>query len=429
MIGPKNVVLVVVDGLRPDHLGAFGYARATSPWLDEALKSAAVAEQAVCHANWTLPSFCSLLASRYPTAHGVFRPDDRLGRRDETLAETLRGRGFRTAAFVGGTFLDPQFGLDRGFEVYRAGKNVSFKDFKDTLPLALDWMRRRRGERFFAMVHHNDLHPPFDLSETLPETVEHRFGTRSSALDAMTPDYYFVRVFNGYPWEPVWGPAPPAEYRKAVEAIRADPRELEHLVAHYDAQILAADAQLKSLWAGLGDAGLLEETLVVLTSDHGMEWGERGLIGSCFHECLWDSVVRVPLAFWCPGGVPRRLRGIVEHVDVAPTVLGLLGMPPQATHQGRDLSGALRQSRRELEPAEAFSAASALAPMDRMRLFALRSSEWKVIFDEGASRWQLFDLAADPGETSDVASRRPDILEPMRRRLLERLGKTSAVGA
>ncbi|MCX5795429.1 MAG: sulfatase-like hydrolase/transferase [Elusimicrobia bacterium] len=420
---PGNVVVVVVDGLRPDHLGLYGYGRRTSPWLDEQARRGVVCAQAVSQSNWTFPSFFSFLTSQDPTRNGVFHVNARLAPPVIPLAEGLRQSGYRTAAFVGGPYLDAQFGLDRGFEAYRAGKNMSFRDFKDILPLACDWLERRRGEKFFLLLHDNDLHPPFDIADALPEAVGHAFG-QGGPLDALMPDYYFVRAYNRYPWESFWGPPPSPDYLARVDAIRNDPRELKHIVAHYDAQILAADRFLERLWKRLEALGLLEDTVVVLTSDHGMEWGERGLIATAFHEALWDSLVRVPLVFWHPSLRPGTLSGGVELIDLAPTLMDLLGLRCPSSFQGRSLAPLLGAADADRGPDDrpAFSAASTLQVRESLRLFSLRTGRWKLIYDAERGSVRLFDLREDPGELLDVSAQQAEVARGMLGALRRRAG-------
>jgi arylsulfatase A-like enzyme len=238
------------------------------------------------------------------------------------------------------------------------------------------------------------------------------------------PDYYFVRAYNRYPWESFWGPPPPPEYLARVEAIRSDPHELEHIIAHYDGQILAADRFLRRLWERLEALGRLQDTVVVLTSDHGMEWGERGLIATAFHEALWDTLVRVPLVFWHPSLRPGTMSAGAELIDLAPTVMDLLGLPSPGSFQGRSLAPLLRapDAERAEDDRPAFSAASTLQVRRSLRLFSLRTSRWKLIYEAERDHARLFDLREDPRELRDVSARQADVARAMLETLRRRAG-------
>src|SRR5581483_11131668 len=155
---PYNVIVVGIDGLRADHVGAYGYERATSPNIDRLAASSIQFQRAWSQASWTLPSFASLFTSRYPASLGIFHMGQRLRGDEALLAEIFRSNGYRTAGFVGGPFLEPNYGFSRGFDLYRSGGSRSFRD---TTPLALDWIRRHQKDRFFVFLHGNDVHHPF----------------------------------------------------------------------------------------------------------------------------------------------------------------------------------------------------------------------------------------------------------------------------
>jgi arylsulfatase A-like enzyme len=194
-----------------------------------------------------------------------------------------------------------------------------------------------------------------------------------------------------------------------VRALRKDERELAHLVEHYDGRIVEADRRIAALWRRLEELSLLEDTTVIVTSDHGMEWGERGLVTTCFHDSLWESVIRVPLMMWGPDVEAGRRPEVVGHADIAPTILQEFGMEAPASFVGRSLDRRVS--------GEVLSAASSLGACDTMTLFSLRYARWKLIVDEARGRSALYDMEDDPGETKDVSSEHPDTAQ----RLLERL--------
>jgi arylsulfatase A-like enzyme len=403
----------VLDGLRADHLGCHGYGRDVSPHLDRLARTGVLFENAAAQATWTFPSFASILTSKQVWRHGVFHCDHRLSLGERTFPQALRQDGFHTAAFTAGTFLDPEFGLDSGFDLYRAGKNRSFKRFEDVVSMARRYLKARREDKFFLLLHDNDLHPPFEISDRLPEEVEHPFGRYNGPMDRVAPDYRFVRAYNRLPWH--GAPPPPEDYLAFVERVRGSPEELRHLGDHYDAAILESDRLLQELWRTLEELGLLEDTVVMVLSDHGLEWGEKGLIATAFHAPLWETVLHVPWIVWSPAHAPRRVSEVVQLVDVGPTLLDLLGIPVP-----RDLDGVSQRPRMEgaaLPERCAFGAGSTCDPREEIHGFSVRDSRWKVIHDNLRQETSLYDLRNDPGERSDVsrsetreASRLKDVL-------------------
>ncbi|RMF19365.1 MAG: hypothetical protein D6760_13135, partial [Deltaproteobacteria bacterium] len=158
-----NVVLVSVDTLRADHVGAYGYERPTTPHLDRFAAASVVFERAVSQSAWTRPAHASMFTGLYPVEHGIVsvHPPRRLGSKVPTLAAVLSRAGYRTAAFVGGGNLSAEFGFDSGFEVYRSPG----RRFSETVPEAIAWIERDAGRPFFLFVHGLDVHRPYRADE------------------------------------------------------------------------------------------------------------------------------------------------------------------------------------------------------------------------------------------------------------------------
>jgi arylsulfatase A-like enzyme len=300
---PERVVLISIDTLRADHVGAYGASRAHTPTLDELAARGVRFEHAFSPAPITLPAHASLLTGLEPPQHGVrgngaFRlPEEAL-----TLAEALRAAGFATAAFVGAFVLDRQYGLAQGFDAYddrmtsrRAAGATGFAERRAdaVVDAALAWLATA-PERFFLFVHLYDPHANYD---------------------------------------------PPPGFRAAF------PRH------PYAGEIAFADAQLARLLAGIRERWPDDRTLVVATSDHGESLGEHGEATHAY--TLYDATQRVPLLLAGPG-LPRGAVAspVVRLVDVTPTILALAGLDAPPGSPGRDLRGALSGS--EHEPRAAY---------------------------------------------------------------------------
>ncbi|MEM7583593.1 MAG: sulfatase [Acidobacteriota bacterium] len=378
---PELVLLISIDTLRADHLGCYGYPAPTSPHLDQLCREGWVFEKARSHAPSTLLAHASLFTSLWPHEHGASHVRGlALPPAATTLAEILAEEGWRTLALTGGGQLAPEFGLDQGFERYEA----LAPDFDLTVDRLLHHLANDFAEGpLFAFLHTYEVHHPY-----LP-SAEHleRFGA-DYAGDL--PDHISVELLH----EINWGG------RTISQA------DLAHIVATYDAEIRAVDEALGRLLAELDELGLRDETLLIVTSDHGEEFAERGRVG--WHALtLYEEMLAVPLIF-AGSSVPRGLRTstLVGSVDVAPTLLDLLGIAWPASFRGRSLLPLAR--------GEALLALEhvALGEIEQAPPFhSIRRGPWKLY--EGS----LFDLASDPLELADRSSQRPRLAGALNARL------------
>jgi arylsulfatase A-like enzyme len=331
---PPDLVLVVVDTLRADHLGAYGYARPTSPGLDALARSGTLFWNAASPSSWTKPAVASLFTSRSPSEHGAVSFDRDLGNELPTLAEALRARGYYTLG-VSGNFVhvSEAHGFARGFDRFEspsvaargesdyllehrpgAGRGVRLRaaDARELNRLAAGLLRDRPARPLFLYVHYMDPHAGYEPPERLA-----RAFSRDAAFAAGAPEAS-------------------AAYVSRLVSARApvEPRELARLVDLYDAEVAATDEAISELRGLLAAAGV-PSALWVVTADHGEEFAEHG---SFFHGVhLHDEAVRVPLVFAGPG-VPAAVRDeAVDLLDVAPTLLARAGATALADARGRDL--------------------------------------------------------------------------------------------
>ena len=308
-----SVILVVVDTLRADHLGLYGYDRPTSPNLDAWAKDGRVFDHAYAPSPWTLPSFASIYTGRWPLIHqggraGVRAPDGSPTslapvERVPMVAEHLQAAGVLTMATVTNGFLDPAYGMARGFDVYDVDTDYSLGGYRpaaDMVRRALELVDDADGQPFFLVVHLMDPHQNYDAPPPFRGT-----WTGDIASDLTLP----IRNYNG---------------RSRLEDLL--PEDREFVIAAYDEEIAYVDAQLGVLRNGLADRGVLETSLVIFTADHGEELFEHG--GYEHGHALWQELLHVPLVVWGPGIEPGREPTPVSLVDIAPTVLdGMASWP------------------------------------------------------------------------------------------------------
>ncbi|MCX5792223.1 MAG: sulfatase [Elusimicrobia bacterium] len=382
-----NVVLISLNALRADHLKTYGYGKETAPAIGRLAAEGTVFEQAVAQSNWTLPSLVSLFTSRYVRSHGVYQRGQKVPPGLVTLAQALKNAGYRTAAFTGGLDMSAAYGLDRGFDLYSddaGGKAIG--SFSEIMPKALDWLAASRDSRFFLFLDSYDIHPPFD--KPWPGGSEPAYAGQ---LKGKTLDYSLLcGVDEG--------------------TLKLSAEDLEYISARYDAGVSYADGYIGSLLAKLEELHLSTGTIVIFASEHGEELGEHGSFDRFGRGSLYEATVRVPLIIKDPrraGGA--RVRAQAQLVDVLPTVLDLLGLPPPAGAQGSSLVDP-QDGTPKGRDGYAFSEAG---PGRSMARFGDR----KLVRD--ASGYRLFDLVKDPGEARDLAAERPDLVYEMAQRLTQ----------
>jgi arylsulfatase A-like enzyme len=399
--GP-NVVFVTIDTLRADHLGCYGYPRPTSPFIDGLASEGTLCKDASASASWTKPSTGTLFTGLHPSRHGALYHGSLLHVPDgkQTLAEAFRSHGYVTAGFVANPNLKRVFAFDRGFDVYFDSP------VEDTVTLAcirgtwfgrllmeflrhqfnwnyendcvrmnsevLAWLEKNRQQRFFLYLHYIDPHIPYDPPARYRDEFAQDHGTA---------------LFN--------------ERKRRVG------------IDLYDGEIRYCDEAVKALVAKLREYGLWEDTLLVLTSDHGEEFFEHG--GWLHGRTLYEEQLRIPLVVRVPDAPPRVLPGPAEQIDVAPTLLELAGAPVTAELPGRSLVA-------EIAGGVAPAARTAFATLDRRgeRGATAMRAQWKLLFHEQVGKallrppFELFALSSDPGERRDLVVERP-----LRRRWLE----------
>lgn len=389
----QKIILISLDTLRPDHLGVYGYPRETSPRIDELAQQGFVFDRALASAPNTPPSQMSMMTSLYPGRHGFTGEGDKLAPGLETLAQRLQAAGLRTAGFVDGGYLHEAFGFGRGFDTYSDEGGGLAK----ILPRALRWLDAHGEEPFFLFLHSYDIHAPY-----------------------ISPPPY-GGMFHEQPY--AGGLVPTVEQMDALffSGTQLAAAEMQHLVDSYDEGIRYTDTEIGRLLDRLEERGRLEDTLVILTSDHGEEFGEHG---SVIHwQLYFQPNLRVPLIVRPPGGLagPLRLADQAELIDILPTLLDLAGTAPLRAAQGRSLvpmmAGRRKGARAPLAPDEVDRIALGWWPNpEQMPLRSIIAGDYQLIFnDQTPGTDQLYDLKADPMAQRDLAGEAPDVVALLRK--------------
>jgi arylsulfatase A-like enzyme len=386
---PPNVVVIVMDTARGDRLSCYGYARETSPRLEEIARSATTYANAHSTSSWTAPGHASLFTGLFPAAHGATQEDWHLDEGLTTLAEALSAHGYRTVGIVENPMLSRDLGYAQGFAEYhevwlprtRPGpRSLALDRFVETVG------GEAPGRPFFIFVNLIEPHSPYDSSRQFRD----RFVTDESiTLDANEWRDYYVgrRTFTG--------------------------AELTHLNELYDAELLFTDYVVGKMADALDDAGLLDRTVFIVTSDHGENIGDHGHMDHVFS--LYETTTRIPLlvrypARFAPGSTAESP---VQLTDVFPTVLDLAGIDPAAyPSQGRTLLGELPRDREVFceyyYPRQAINGYRSLTDRRsprlepyRRRIKSLTSGGMKLIRGSDG-RDELYDLRRDPGELTNI---------------------------
>jgi arylsulfatase A-like enzyme len=412
-----GAVLILIDTLRADHLGAYGHARPTSPEIDGLAARGALFEQTITTCSWTLPAVSSLLSGRALTA-AVFD-----GGLRTSLVEPLRSAGLHTAAFTEGGFVSAHFGLDRGFEHFEETEGpvrlvlpggsepvgAGSGGIEHTFARAEAWLRKRPPGRFFLLVHTYEVHAPYRRTTFAAGHPRGALGETFELADVQ-------RVRQG--------------------ELTLGPTELAYLDQLYDGGVRSADDQVGQLLGVLGALGLTDRTLVVLTADHGEDLGGRDARFAGDHgHTLYEEQVRIPLIVMDPRHpewAGRRISSPVRILDVMPTILDLLGVARPAGVDGRSLVPLLQGRERAERPAliRLFPRGGGRARPVRT---ALREGGYKLVvslpfFDPQEPAVALYDLRTDPGERTNLADRDAARRDAMLARLEVRSRALEAAG-
>lgn len=399
--GPPDILLIVVDTLRVDRLGAYGNERGLTPFLDSLAERSYVFENAFAQSSWTSPSVASLLTSRFQSQHGVLHFQSVLADAEVTLPELLKQRGYATAGFSANWLIASEWGFSQGYDEYlvpgapptpvRAAElNRSALDWLETLP-------RDPRSPAFLYLHYMEPHGPYEPEEF--------------ALD---------RVFEGspHPGTAAWNRIRSRERlrlnmlkdRNKGEAIR-DRRALSSFQSLYDAEIVSVDHALGALLSELEQRGFLQNALVVFTADHGEEFQDHGSFGHS--QSLYDELIHVPLLVHVPGQSTRiDVEPVVSLIDLAPTILEWLGDEPAASFEGRSLGPLMRRAgggwpgvaRRvgpEDDAGERFAVSELVKGLGKRvtpHQRAIVTDSAKLIAGVHGER-EFYDRAGDPGES------------------------------
>jgi arylsulfatase A-like enzyme len=303
-----NVLVVVIDTLRADHLGAYGAPAGSTPFLDRLGRRGTVFDRAFAASSWTAPSVASLFTSRYASQHHVTTYDARLPDAERTLAETFADAGYRTIGVTANFRLSPALGFAQGFarwdDRWSAPKTRANAVRRHAVS-ALD-AAPRSSQPVLLYLQYMEPHPPY----APPPAYRRRYERHAEV-------------------------GPDANARLLAGEHDFTPAEIDHLHSLYEGEVAYLDHEIARLFAALAHRGFLDDVIVVVTADHGEEFREHGLMGH--GRSLYNAALRVPLVLAGARIPAGRVRDAVSLVDLAPTLAALAGLRPETTWEGRSL--------------------------------------------------------------------------------------------
>lgn len=427
-----NVVLIVVDALRPDHLGINGYTRNTSPNIDKLSKEGTSFINSYCALPRTNPSMVSIFTGLYPYNHGVrLVYGNPANSSITTLAEILQNHGYKTASMSGGAAYHPL--VDKGFQevnllTWKIRNKIQrilnrFLNQKNA-PLqygkiAAQWIKKNSSKQFFLCFHPIYLHWPYQI----PYPFDNLYDTDYCG------NHDFNTLYN-------------RKYSRGdiiFGNVKLSDEEINHAVAHYDGGINYIDKQIGEILNALHDGGIEEETLVILTSDHGENFGEHNFFFQ-HGASLYETSLKVPLIFKNPKRIPvnKQISGRVRNMDIMPTVLDILNIPLIDEIDGKSLLPLIESKKEELgEIIFAESIEEHFHGNKRVFMRGIKGKwrmliegKWKIIFIPHPQNdiFELYNITNDPDEKNNLIDKEKEIALYMKKKILDFLSQQSNEG-
>ena len=366
-----NIILIVTDALRQDHVGTYGYYRNTTPNIDKLAEKSIVFQNAISQATWTKPSIASLFTSTYPTRHQTYaiqginnRGKIALPDSFNTLAEQLKQKKYKTMGYVNNAWLSPEYNLNQGFEEYK----FIYPDNKLTSKIN-EVIEKHENEKFFLFVHYLGPHGPY----TPPKPYNSLFVEK---------EHDYINLSKRNP--------------KYLERKKPSKTELEYIISQYDGDIAYTDNEIGKILNLLKEKKLLDTTIIIITSDHGEELADhRGIYG---HETIpYDTLIKVPLIIKIPGIMAKKriITNQVQLIDLMPTLLNITGIRTPEGIDGMNLIPLIKGNRIE---SNSFSEQN----WKTKHVISIRKDGLKYLYNTKTDKGMLFNLKEDPYELNEL---------------------------
>ncbi len=395
-----NVILILIDALRPDHLGCYGYKRNTSPNIDNLAKEGAIFTQAISQGSYTPPSLFSILTSAYPSTHKVDTFGVSSNKKIKTLPEILKTKGYYLGLISGrggmSEFNFPE--LEKKFDSFYPPhkKHILANEVTDN---AIQWLKLNKNKRFFLWLYYIDPHTPYKPpapydklyanDKFIKENNEHIPIADESREEGLSDEYKVIPRIT------------------AVKGIT----DINYYISQYDGEISFTDRQIGAILTELKRLDLYDNTLIVITSDHGESMGERNFY--FVHGVnLYDELLKVPLIISGRNVIPRGkiINSQVRLIDIMPTILDIVNIQSNNIMQGISLLPLIRE--KDVPKLDSFSEGYEGYSEDRKHLTGIRTDKWKFIevhnVVTNTYTYELYDLENDPRELNNLVLGKPE---------------------
>lgn len=422
-----NILLFTIDACRPDHFGCYGYARNTTPNIDKLANEGVLFTHAFSQSAWTTPGMISIFTSLYPPTHTVDAKDKTPGVGILTLPKVLKTHGYTVPVLP--RFVDIPNYWHLGFDTVDKDR---FQDLEGEDLLEL--MKAYKQEKFFIWYHYHGLHLPYNP----PAPYDRIF--QENTVNETPADSEAVSIIK----------------RKSV--IRSGSIHFHHedkktIVALYDGQLRQLDDYVGRLLGKMKDWGILENTLIIMTSDHGEELFEHGFVGhasTSLNAKLYDEMIRIPLIMWWPKRLEyKKIEELVQQIDIMPTILDILGLTVPEELQGNSLLPLIQDKasynskltpgrfKRETIFCETILGGyQSTKEMEKTKLRCIRTHNYKLIYkncalndlpndSQQSDTYELYDLRTDPKEVKNIGEKNPEIGKELKKELFQWIKETT----
>lgn len=380
MSSPKgpNVILIIIDTLRADHVGCYGYQRNTSPRIDEFSEDSVIFKNAIASAPWTTPSIANIFTSKYPAEMGF--KDEPVVLKDSllTLTEIFKENRYRTKGIISHAFISSELGFDQGFDSYdeENSKGHGYISSPSIAQKAITFLEKNRNNKFFLFLHFFDPHYDFILHEK----------------------YNYFPDYDGF----LYSGQPIDKLRN--RAHNMSPDDIRYIKALYDSEISFTDEFIGSIFDKLKEMDLYRDSLIILTADHGEEFAEREDFWIGHGTKLYQELIHVPLVIkLSKNKIKKTIDEYIGLIDLMPTIVDLVGirLPREYKHDGKIVS---LDKDEELTNNIIISETQILAPLQ-----SVIWKGWKYIYDKEINFKKLFSLKNDPAELQNVIAENEEI--------------------
>jgi len=357
-----NVLLIVPDALRADHLGCYGYERPTSPFIDDFAKESIVFKHAFSNAPWTKPSMGTVFTSLYPNEHGAYMWNDSLLNSCLTLAEVLKNKNYNTFAVQTNPIIDRKFNFNQGFARFIEKIYVKANSVTDKFN---DWLKNNKNKPFFAYLHYMDTHLPYNAPDKFTKIFEPEHLNSYISGEFYS---YEMRILNEMGFSKI---------------------DKKHIINLYDSEIRYFDFNFQKIINNLKKFKLYDETLIILVSDHGEEfWEHKGILHA---HSLYNEVIHVPLIIKPPHNkTQKQITSHVQLLNLYPTILNIADIKiPNIELRGNNLAQAFKENKEVHE--EIFIEGILLGSEKK----SIIKNDWKLIKNTGIKKEEAFELLGD----------------------------------